>query len=344
VAAAAALLAVGCGPVMKVNRMADAESLMLPYKNPGCGIPIVRRVMPEERFAIIARLSLSDPNGYLALDRNRSESRLIDEACQLGADAVLIEREQYAVPYTGTDVVALAISYAHEPAAAPPAKTQARPEPPPRREAFGTCFAINGEGRLVTAEHVIRDARRISVQFEGSEPVDAAVLARDEETDVAILSVDAPTPDFLPLASADHATSGDRVFTFGFPVMDLLGQEPKFTDGAVSSLSGLQGEKRLMQVTVPIQPGNSGGPIVTETGLAIGVITSTAAAVAFFEATGSQPQGINWAVKADHAIELLDEPLETPKEVKRKAAVKRARKSVCAVIVRTQKRKKDSKD
>jgi S1-C subfamily serine protease len=239
------------------------------------------------------------------------------------------------MPYVGTDVVALAIAYTDEPASKPKAK----PKMPDKT--FGTCFAVSEDGKLATAEHVVRDARSISVQFEGGDPIKAAVWARDEETDIAILDIDEETPNHLVLADASVATSGDRVFTFGFPVVDLLGQEPKFTDGAVSSLSGLKGEKRLMQITVPIQPGNSGGPVVTERGLVIGIITSTVATTAFFEATGSLPQGINWAVKAEHARVLLEAAPAEHKKLKRKAAVRLVRKSVCAVIVENQKHTND---
>jgi hypothetical protein len=116
-------------------------------------------------------------------------------------------------------------------------------------------------------------------------------------------------------------------------VIELLGVEPKFTDGSVSALSGLGGERRVMQVTVPIQPGNSGGPLLTENGFVVGVITSTAAVKAFFEATGTLPQGINWAVKADLAIPLFDaSDLPVAGEQTREKAIARAREAVCAVV------------
>ena len=61
----------------------------------------------------------------------------------------------------------------------------------------------------------------------------------------------------------------------------VLGDEPKFSDGAISAMSGLGGDSTLMQITIPIQPGNSGGPVVTESGKVVGIVTSSASILQF---------------------------------------------------------------
>ena len=100
---------------------------------------------------------------------------------------------------------------------------------------------------------------------------------------------------------------GQRVFTLGYPVPGVLGEEVKYTEGVISSLSGLQGEDSLMRITVPVQPGNSGGPLVNEAGEVVGIITSSAAISAFFRLTGTLPQNVNWAVKGNYILSLLND-------------------------------------
>ena len=81
----------------------------------------------------------------------------------------------------------------------------------------------------------------------------------------------------------------------------------------MSSLSGLQGDATFFQISVPIQPGHSGGPLVNEDGNVVGIVTATAAVEAFYQATGSMPQNINWAVKGPYASLLLPPGLQRSK-------------------------------
>ena len=64
------------------------------------------------------------------------------------------------------------------------------------------------------------------------------------------------------MADQRSVTLGQQVFTIGYPAPDLLGSEAKFTEGVVSSLSVLGGDAGYMQISVPVQPGNSGGPLL----------------------------------------------------------------------------------
>jgi S1-C subfamily serine protease len=275
------------------------------------------------RYVELGKLEVDDPNGMLAVERSTVENKLSERACALGADAVLIRSERYARPFVGTSVTAVAIAY----------EGGARP---PGASVSGTCFAIGPRGELATAEHVVRGAGALTIQFPGKAPLQARLLTSSPKDDVAILVVPTETPDFLPLVPpADVANSGTKVFTFGFPIVELLGTDAKFTDGSISSLSGIQGEPRILQMTVPIQPGNSGGPVVTENGFAVGIVTSSASSLSFFHATGTLPQGINWAVKADRVLELLKRPVEPASPVDRNTAVERARRAVCAISTKT---------
>jgi len=198
----------------------------------------------------------------------------------------------------------------------------------------GTCFAVSPDGAILTAHHVVDDANEITVQFVGSDPVPARLERDDPEHDLALLRVDRPTPHWLPLAPPHSARLGEPVFTLGFPVTDMLGDDPKYTDGAISALSGLEGRVSELQISVPIQPGSSGGPLVNERGEVLGIVTSMAETDEFKRESGTVPQNVNWAVKSELA-ELLFEPPSRPAVAPggHDAVVQRVQQAVCLVDV-----------
>ena len=110
---------------------------------------------------------------------------------------------------------------------------------------------------------------------------------------------------FVELMSTAPAKLGDKVFTIGFPQPDLLGVRPKYSEGVIAALTGLEDDATRMQVSIPIQPGNSGGPVVDTHGHVVGIVAASAAVGIFLKYTGTLPQSVNWAVKADYALPLL---------------------------------------
>jgi S1-C subfamily serine protease/uncharacterized RDD family membrane protein YckC len=198
----------------------------------------------------------------------------------------------------------------------------------------GTCFAVAPDGAILTAHHVVDRANKITVQFAGSDPIPARLERDDPEHDLALLRVAEPTPHWLPLAPPHSARLGEPVFTLGFPVTDMLGDDPKYTDGAISALSGLEGRVSELQISVPIQPGSSGGPLVDAEGQVVGIVTSMAENDEFKRESGTMPQNVNWAVKSELA-ELLFEPPPRPPASARghDAVVEQVRRAVCLVDV-----------
>ncbi len=211
------------------------------------------------------------------------------------------------------------------------------PEQTAKKSGYGTGFAISDDGVIVTSYHVIKNAKQVEVQFQDGTACPAKVVKKSPNIDIAILKIDRPTPNYLAMDSQPELAVGDRVFTMGFPVEELLGQEPKFTDGAISSLSGIQGEATFLQITVPIQPGNSGGPLLSEDGKVIGVIDATIAYQSFLEQTRVLPQNINYAVSGSFVAPLLSTYSKEEKDGKvvlsRREVVQRARKAVLKVAV-----------
>ena len=111
----------------------------------------------------------------------------------------------------------------------------------------GTGFAVGGPLTIATANHVIDDATSITLNCGGGQEVTAKVIAVDQPNDLAVLRIEIPTSTFLEIAPDRSLRVGDRVFTVGFPVPDLLGTSAKYTDGAISSLTGLQDAASVLQ-------------------------------------------------------------------------------------------------
>jgi S1-C subfamily serine protease len=160
--------------------------------------------------------------------------------------------------------------------------------------ASGSGFFISEDGYLVTNHHVVKNARRVKVKT-GAGVFPAEVVRVDETNDLALLKV---AGHFKPLCiSTNDVQLGDPVFTIGFPDITLQGTEPKYTDGKISSLSGIKDDPNNYQISVPVQPGNSGGPLVDLAGSVKGVIVARLNDFAALRSMGSLPQNVNYAVK-----------------------------------------------
>jgi len=169
----------------------------------------------------------------------------------------------------------------------------------------GTGFFITDDGYLLTCFHVVTNATRIQVGTkQGVLP--AELVQTDEANDVALLKVEG-TFAALPLAATNNSNLGAAVFTVGFPNPGVQGLQPKLTRGEISSLAGVQDDPREYQISVPVQPGNSGGAVVDEYGNVVGIVASKLrGSVAELEANGIVPENVNYAVKSSRARDLLD--------------------------------------
>jgi S1-C subfamily serine protease len=174
----------------------------------------------------------------------------------------------------------------------------------------GTAFIVHPNGLLLTAHHVIDGATSITVSCNGQPAVPATVESSSPTIDLAILKASRGlgTRSFLRLSPNRVPSLGDTVFTMGYPAPSLLGPDVKYTNGTVSALSGLGGDASFLQISVPIQPGNSGGPLVNEDGDVVGIVLATAAVQTFVQAADAFPQNINWAVKSAFASALFTPP------------------------------------
>jgi S1-C subfamily serine protease len=213
-----------------------------------------------------------------------------------------------------------------------------QPAPEPQHQAenagpsLGTGFFVYPGGHLITSFHVIAGADRIGCRTEDGVVHEATVTRASQMNDLALLQVASRTAHYLSSAPRGAMRAGDRVFTIGYGAPNYLGvNEPRFTEGSISALSGPNADDAWMQITIPIQPGNSGGPVVNEAGQVVGIIAATAVTEDFLRVEGTLPQNVNWAVKADYAAPLL--PPQPPSPARRRAqAIALARDSICLII------------
>ena len=171
----------------------------------------------------------------------------------------------------------------------------------------GTAW-LTDKGYLVTAAHVIAGATRIVLAQDGQRAGTAEVVASDPANDVAVLKPHFTVAVHAALAiTRQPAALGAHVFTLGYPAPDAMGLTLKMTSGEVSALAGNSHDRsddpRLLQISVPIQSGNSGGPLIDDGGRVVGVVVSRLAAVSDDEIA----QNVNYALKAAYVRSLLAE-------------------------------------
>ena len=168
----------------------------------------------------------------------------------------------------------------------------------------GTCFAVSPDGWLVSANHIVNEAEHIEVKF-GTVVVPAEVIVRDVEHDLALLRVEVPTPDYLSIMANSRIEIGSEVYTLGYPLPGLLSQDVRFNEGTISAVTAFENAEGLYQISVPTQPGNSGGPLLLTEGEVIGVVVARASDFAVLRESGSLPENISFAIDSDYIHTLL---------------------------------------
>lgn len=144
----------------------------------------------------------------------------------------------------------------------------------------GTCWAI-GNGYLVTNYHVVDGAKRITIsgiKGDFNNKCSAEIIAIDNVNDIAILHINDEKFSSLGIipysVTSRMADVGEDVFVLGYPLTQTMGDEIKLTNGIISSRTGFQGDVSLYQMSAPIQPGNSGGPMFDSKGNVIGIVVA----------------------------------------------------------------------
>ena len=168
----------------------------------------------------------------------------------------------------------------------------------------GTAFSVAPQ-LLITNHHVISGCRAVSVITpEGRRA--ASVVSSEPSIDLALLRVFGLRGATAQLRTPRSVALGESVTVFGFPLSGTLSSSGNFTGGLVSSLQGLRNAAGEIQITAPVQPGNSGGPVMDASGLVVGVVQSKLDAVRAAVSTGDIPQNVNFAVALDVLADFLE--------------------------------------
>jgi S1-C subfamily serine protease len=162
----------------------------------------------------------------------------------------------------------------------------------------GSGFAVSHATHIVTNAHVVTQCKSVRV-LSGAQQSAARVLATDPDADLAVLQTSLSVPKTIAMRSQPALRLGESVIAFGFPLSGALSQGGNLTTGNVSALAGLHDDPKYIQVTAPVQPGNSGGPLLDGGGNLVGVITAKLDALAIAKRTGDVPQNVNFAVRAE---------------------------------------------
>jgi len=170
---------------------------------------------------------------------------------------------------------------------------------------LGTGWPVQG-GFVVTNHHVVAGHKEIFILRRDGVKFSGVVAMDDRINDIALIDVKGmgKLPPALPLADKPVRV-GAKVFTVGYPNPTLMGSEPKLTNGIINSLTGVGDDPRTYQISVPLQVGNSGGPLLNMRGEVVGITTYKLNAAKVFKWTGDLPQNVNYAVKVGYLKVLL---------------------------------------
>lgn len=173
--------------------------------------------------------------------------------------------------------------------------------PPGKARSTGSGFFVTATGHIVTNQHVIRACERVFVTGYG----EAQMVNADAHNDLALLKVTPKKPVPYVKVRTKPAELGQDVVVFGFPLATFLANGLNVTTGIISADIGMHSDKRMLQFTAAIQPGNSGGPVVDRAGNLIAVVRSKMSDKYAMEKGSFVPQGLNYGIKTDVLLKFL---------------------------------------
>lgn len=191
-----------------------------------------------------------------------------------------------------------ALAGAVPPRGMPPASPPASPS---ATDVTGTGFFVTDQV-LVTASHVVGDCTRVTL----ADGTELRPLGTDHALDVAAFASAAPAPAWFAISPSPRARLGQRVHAAGFPYYSIVGTALHLTGGNVSALSGVNDDGRFFSFTAPVQPGNSGGPLIDAEGRVMGLVVSRLSEEFIVGETGSLPQNMNYALGSAELTAFLE--------------------------------------
>ena len=240
----------------------------------------------------------NDGSTVLALTQYYGEDRkLIQYTAQK-----TIKRSEFAPAKAGSDV-AEALKLACERLAKGGAGNA---KPAPGGSSSGSGIVIGRDGTILTNQHVVQQCGSYEIIDGNSRKFRAALEVADSAKDLALLTVKEKFPAAATLRKAIAPQLGENIIVVGYPLVAVLGTQPSVGFGHVTSIVGVRDNPAQMQISVPVQRGNSGGPVLDQAGNVIGVVVSKLDALKLAQRTGDLAQNVNFAIKGDVVRAFLD--------------------------------------
>jgi len=177
---------------------------------------------------------------------------------------------------------------------------------PAGKTSIGAGIVATHDGMIVTNHHVVDGCSAIVVLDSDKKRTPAERVASDSKNDLALIRANRSFPEVAAFRKGVQLQAGESVMVVGYPLASILGSEQNVTFGYVTATAGVRGDASTFLISAPIHKGNSGGPILDQSGNVTGIVTSKLDALAVQKRTGDLPQNISFGVKAEVAQSFLD--------------------------------------
>lgn len=171
--------------------------------------------------------------------------------------------------------------------------------------ATGTGFYVTSSGYMITNAHVVNGCAEMRFSYEGGTQT-PTIMATDKIDDLALLKASNPQEKYAIFRDGAGITAGDSITVLGYPLPGILSGELTVTNGLINALGGVEGRVTQFQFSAPIQPGNSGGPILDSHGHLVGITEAKLGDIWSAQATGNIPENVNFGINENTIRAFLD--------------------------------------
>ena len=225
-----------------------------------------------------------------------------------------VKRSEFAAPKAGSDVaqaLELACTKVAQDSKGEPSAKKAEPAPgtpakPAPRGSSGSGIVVHRDGSVLTNLHVVKECDGYEVIDDTERRLKASLRASDSAHDLALLIIEGQFPAAAAMRKEVAPRLGEAVTIVGYPLVGVLGAKPSVGFGNVTSTVGIRGNPGQMQISVPVQRGASGGPVLDQAGNLIGVVVAKLDALKFAERMGDLPQNVNFAIRGEAVRSFLE--------------------------------------
>jgi len=264
-------------------------------------------------IAVLSTVAVLSTGGYLLKQQSNQITNLMREMIDLKASSEAV-----------SEAIVEGITKGNQKAIYAPANLE------------GSAFAFNNKGYIITSSHMVKGADSVFVQNGSLERTLTEVVLIDAKLDIAILKIvntEVSKTWEVPFSFSEKPTDiGEKVYTLGYPRKDMV-----YGEGSLSSLSGYFNDTAMYQISIPVNPGNSGGPLLNDQGNVIGVIRgkiTSAEATGFAVKSNEIFRSINTLAADSVKADLISSPKKQQlKGLKRTEQIKRINPYVFNVLV-----------